>query len=43
MKQGFLVLNNLVKVFDTGEKVVTAVDHIDLRFWVPQVAVKQRP
>jgi len=30
MKQGFLVLNNLVKVFDTGEKVVTAVDHIDL-------------
>ena len=30
MKQGFLVLNNLVKVFGTGEKVVNAVDHIDL-------------
>jgi len=30
MKQGFLVLNNLVKVFGTGEKAVNAVDHIDL-------------
>jgi iron(III) transport system ATP-binding protein len=30
MKQGFLVLNNLVKVFGTGEKVVNAVDHVDL-------------
>ena len=30
MKQGFLVLNDLVKVFGTGEKVVYAVDHVDL-------------
>jgi len=30
MKQGFLVLNNLVKVFGTGEKAVFAVDHVDL-------------
>jgi len=30
MKQGFLILNNLVKVFGTGEKVVNAVDHVDL-------------
>ena len=30
MKQGFLVLNNLVKVFGTGESTVNAVDNIDL-------------
>jgi iron(III) transport system ATP-binding protein len=30
MKQGFLILNNLVKVFGTGENVVYAVDHVDL-------------
>ena len=30
MEQGFLVLNNLVKVFGTGENAVNAVDHIDL-------------
>ena len=30
MKQGFLVLNKLVKVFGTGENVVYAVDNVDL-------------
>jgi iron(III) transport system ATP-binding protein len=30
MKQDFLVLNKLVKVFGTGENTVTAVDHVDL-------------
>jgi hypothetical protein len=30
MKQGYLVLNNLDKVFGTGEKAVNAVDHVDL-------------
>jgi len=30
MKQGFLVLNDLVKVFGTGENAVNAVDHIEL-------------
>jgi iron(III) transport system ATP-binding protein len=30
MNQGFLVLNNLVKVFGTKENVVYAVDHVEL-------------
>ena len=33
MEQGFLVLNDLVKVFGSGDDTVNAVDHIDLEVY----------